>query len=311
MAANSVLDEAYGRLHHTGPEFVGWLSNHGPMAADALIRIGRAGEVARWVDGYAQRLEEEPAPRWAIDAAGWREPLGDPSRLGDWLAFFATAVHAEPWEALLATWWPRLLPGAIASATHGLIRTGHAVRALREEVTAERLDDIPAAGIGEGGGTRTRLARVAASTEWPRATQALRPVTPAAAGPAALDELVDAAVDRYLHWAHGNPVMLVHAATAPRAAALVIPALPTQLWQPTYNTAWAVTAAISAAYRPADPAAPPAHSPEDPESVTDRAVAVADEHAIKFVEVALESHRRGNGTALAAADRASELIGRA
>ena len=28
------LDEAYQRLHDTGPEFNGWLSNHGPMAAD-------------------------------------------------------------------------------------------------------------------------------------------------------------------------------------------------------------------------------------------------------------------------------------
>ena len=27
------LDEAYERLHATGPEFDGWLSNHGPMAA--------------------------------------------------------------------------------------------------------------------------------------------------------------------------------------------------------------------------------------------------------------------------------------
>ena len=30
------LDEAYQRLHATGPEFDGWLSNHGPMAAEAM-----------------------------------------------------------------------------------------------------------------------------------------------------------------------------------------------------------------------------------------------------------------------------------
>ncbi|GAA5139546.1 hypothetical protein [Pseudonocardia adelaidensis] len=39
---HDVLDETYQRLHRTGPEFVGWLSNHGPMAADALIRLGSA-----------------------------------------------------------------------------------------------------------------------------------------------------------------------------------------------------------------------------------------------------------------------------
>lgn len=36
-----VLDDAYEQLHTKGPEFGGWLSNHGPMAADALLRLGR------------------------------------------------------------------------------------------------------------------------------------------------------------------------------------------------------------------------------------------------------------------------------
>ncbi|GAB3949236.1 hypothetical protein GCM10027614_47670 [Micromonospora vulcania] len=31
---------------------------------------------------------------------------------------------------MLGTWWPRLLPGIAAGATHGVIRVGHAVRAL-------------------------------------------------------------------------------------------------------------------------------------------------------------------------------------
>lgn len=33
---------------------------------------------------------------------------------------------------MLLRWWPRLLPGLAASATHGVIRTAHAVRSLRE-----------------------------------------------------------------------------------------------------------------------------------------------------------------------------------
>ena len=40
----------------------------------------------------------------------------------------------------------------------------------------------------------------------------------------------------------------------------------------------------------------------------DEAVAGQDEHAIKFTEVAIESHRRGMPTALAAAARATSLI---
>ena len=40
------LDEAYERLHVTGPEFDGFLSNHGPMAAEAMVRHGQSGLVA-------------------------------------------------------------------------------------------------------------------------------------------------------------------------------------------------------------------------------------------------------------------------
>ena len=139
----------------------------------------------------------------------------------------------------------------------------------------------------------------------------LRPVTQPVAVPAALDELVDAAVTRYRLWAHGAPIMLVHAATAPRAAALVLPALPTHLWLATYNTAWAVSAAISAAYRPSTPAPPPSdieRAAISTEELTDLAVTTRDEHVIKFVEVAQESHRRGNAHALTAAARAAALI---
>ena len=129
--------------------------------------------------------------------------------------------------------------------------------------------------------------------------------------PAALDALVDAAVTRYEQWAHGSPIMLVHAATAPRAAALVLPALPEHMWKATFESAWTVCAAISTIYRPSTPP-PPASSTEraavSVDDVTDLAVASRDEHAIKFVEVALESHRRGNTSALTAGARAVQLI---
>lgn len=342
MAVNDVLDQTYERLHATGPEFEGWLSNHGPMAADALIRLGRADEVDHWVDEYARRLDEEPRPRWAIHEAEWREPLGDPVRLADWCALFGQQVHREPWQGLLARWWPRLLPGAIASATHGLIRTGHAVRAPGEHETTQRLDELaqalgywaarwqPLPGqqppdgaadisaaldgvptVGASGGARTRLAELAQLPAWTPAVTRLRPVTQPAAVPAALDALVDAAVTLYERWAHGSPVMLVHATTAPRAAALVLPALPTRMWLATYNTAWAVSAAISAAYRPSTPAPPPSdieRAAISAEDLTDLAVTTRDEHVIKFVEVAQESHRRGNDHALTAGARAASLI---
>lgn len=337
-----VLDETYTRMHATGPEFEGWLSNHGPMAADALIRLGCGEDVEVWLDGYARRLDEAPAPRWDIEEADWREVIGDPSRLGDWCALFDRQVREEPWRDVLARWWPRLLDGAVASAAHGLIRTGHAVRALLELPTPPRraelaqalgywaarhqplpdhpsphgdadfataLDAVPV--ISSSGGIRTRLSDLARTPSWPDTVARLRGAPQPGQVPAALDDLVDEAVTRYQRWAHGNPIMLVHAATAPRAARLVLPALPERLWAPTYDAAWAVTAAISAIYRPSTPP-PPAGSSErqtvTPQDVTARAIATGDEHAIKFIEVALESHHRGNNHALTAGARASYLI---
>lgn len=332
------LDEVYERLRRTGPEFDGWLSNHGPMAADALLRIGSGIDVHAWVDEYSVRLEESPTPRWPIEPDGWREVLGDPSRLGDWLAFFDRSLSEEPWTDVLSTWWPRLLPGAVASATHGLIRTGHAVRALREEDTGPRRDElaqalgywaarwlpVPGAGRPRGsltvtaaldhvpvldgsGGVRTRLHELGRRSDWASAVAAA-PAMATEDVPAAIDDLVDAAVRGYGRWATGNPVMLVHAATAPRAASLALPSLPTHLWTGTYEAAWVTSAAIAAVYRPAQDLATPAGG-RTPGELIDAVDASGDEHAIKFAEVAAEAHKRGVDTAIAAGLRAVELIG--
>lgn len=335
---NGILDEAYQRLHGTGPEFDGWLSNHGPMAADALLRLGAGDRVHGWVDRYLQRLHDAPQQRWPIGDDEWREVLGDPSRLGDWLGFFDRHLADAPWEAVLATWWPRLLPGSIASATHGLIRTGHAVRALREEVTGPRtaelaqalgywaarwqpvpgdvapggslraaaaLDGLPVLGVG--GGVRTRLAALGAVPGWTGALRAAAPV-PVAEVPAALDALVDAAVVRYGRWAPGSPVMLVHAATAPRAAALVLPSVPPGTWQATHAAAWTACATISALFRPrAELPDPPAGVGAD--EVLAAVLRSGDEHVVKFAETAAEAAARGVVPAAGAARRAAELIG--
>ena len=335
-----VLDDAYEQLHTKGPEFGGWLSNHGPMAADALLRLGRGDEVPGWVRGYAKRLEPMPGARLPIAEAEWPDLLGDASRLGDWCGLLTQQVCDEPWEDVLARWWPRLLPGAAAAAAHGLIRTGHAVRALREAVTAPRLAELgqalgywaarwqpvprpaPTRGMADvgvaldalpardlTGGIRTRLASLADDATWPASLAAVAPVADPLAVPAALDALVDAAVTRYGRWGQREPVMLVHAATAPRAIALVLPALPEQLWPASYEAAWMVTATIATVYRPSSLATVAGERPVTIEEVVEGAVESGDEHAIKFTEVAVESHRRGSALALAAAAHAVKWIG--
>ena len=128
---DDVLDAAYERLRSTGPEFDGWLSNHGPMAVEALGRHGHSDAIDRWLDGYTRRLEPAPRPAGRID--DWRLALGDPRMVGAWIGWFEEQLRNAPWAEVLSTWWPRLLPGIAAGATHGVIRVGHVVLVLREE----------------------------------------------------------------------------------------------------------------------------------------------------------------------------------
>lgn len=156
---------------------------------------------------------------------------------------------------VLYPWWPRLLPGIAAGATHGAIRVGHAVRGLREVETVPRVTELAHAfaywaarwqalpvvhGAGtataaallntvprvaeQSGGIRVGLAQLGGTLGWDTHAARLAAPRSAAEVPLALDALVDAAVAAYPSWAHGGPTMLVHAATAPNAVAAYRPA---------------------------------------------------------------------------------------
>ena len=345
-----ILDEAYQRLHRTGPEFDGWLSNHGPMAAEAMARHGHEEDVGPWLDGYIRQLEDFPIGTAPV-GADWAEALGDPRRIADWTVFFCREAAGQPWREILGTWWPRLLPGVAASATHGVIRVGHAVRALltdgEDEVHvtelahglaywAARWQPIPGTPAGpptralapaaalaavgrvadQTGGFRNRLPRLAGLAGWsavrsaPLITGSPEQVTAWLAG------LADAAVFRYLEFGHGNPTMLVHAATAPTAILRTLPALSQDLWAPSAVAAWEAAAALTAIYAAPEPA-PPETLPPAPtgpgaaEQAFARAVAHGDEHVIKFADTAADVHARtGHAAALAAAVHAVDLIPR-
>jgi hypothetical protein len=121
--------------------------------------------------------------------------------------------------------------------------------------------------------------------------------------------LVAAAVRRYATHAHGEPVMLVHAATAPNAVLRTLPSLPRELWALSAVTAWSAAAAIHAAYAPSTGLAVTDPIAADAADVFDRAVRHGDEHAIKLADTALEVHAwTGDPLAVVAALRALELI---
>lgn len=333
-----VLDEAYGRLRSTGPEFDGWLSNHGPMAAEALARHGHEDELLAWLEGYCRRLEAAPRPSHRVE--DWRAALGDPRRLGDWLGHFEEELRDHPWIQVLHTWWPRLVPGIAAGATHGVIRVGHAVRVLRDEgetparvaelgqglaYWAARWQPVPGASGPNGaldaetavaslpvipeqaGGIQSRLAQLEHVEGWAGAQQAL---APSGDWEAFLRDVVGAAVRRYATHAHGSPVMLVHAATAPNAVLRVLPSLPRDQWPASSAAAWSASAAVHAAYAPATGFPQPA-SPATAADAFDRAAQHGDEHVIKLADTALDTYAwTADDLALAAVERAALLIER-
>ena len=146
-AAPDAIDEILDMLHRTGPEYGGGLSNHGPMAAEALITLGRAEAALRWTEKYKTRLTSHPEARVPIAREDWREHLGKVARLGDWIAFFDRELAEASWQSVLNQWIPRLAPALMAAATHGTIRTGHAVRSLTTGETPRRLHEL-AEGLG-------------------------------------------------------------------------------------------------------------------------------------------------------------------
>jgi len=127
-----VLDEALTAMAAYGPEFGPGLSNHGPMAAEALVRLGREPDVGPFLERYTARLAPAPPSGRPLAGDRWEGALGDFGCYPDWEATFVGELAERRPAEVLATWVPRLAPGTIAAAGHGLLRTAHGTRALAD-----------------------------------------------------------------------------------------------------------------------------------------------------------------------------------
>ncbi|MCW2934010.1 MAG: hypothetical protein JWM19_4972 [Actinomycetia bacterium] len=340
---DEILDESLARLARTGPEYRGGLSNHGPMAAEALVRLGRADQVEHWVDSYIQQLDDAPRPSGRITDDTWREALGDHARVADWTDYLASQLADEPWRDVLARWWPRLAPGLAAAATHGIIRTSHAARALNASPSPERArelahalgywaatyDELPGTPRTSGQqapaqavrglprqATRPEHGLISAElrrrldgdTQLVPAVDALRPPTDVQADLLALGTEF---ASQFVVYGRTHPIAMLHAVTASVAARSVLPLLPAEVARGTYDRLWQAGAALVSVYSSGAAAeAVPASEPPGLDDLADRAAQTGDAHAIKLTEACLRLHaEHPEPVLLHAAARASELLG--
>jgi hypothetical protein len=344
-ATTDALDDALTVFAATAPTYgrLG-LANHGPMAAEALAQLGRHDAIAEWAARYAKRLDAAPPPaRRPLAEAEWQDALGQEARYPEWLALFEREVADRPSAAVAGEWAPRLLPGTIGAATHGLIRTGHAVRALgvadtpprRVEVAsalafwassyrelpgpplligregvAEALADLPY--LPEDAPAAVLISdRVAAVTDIAdEFEQAVASLGWTGSAVELLDELAAGGAGAYLRNADaGGAIGLLHSVTSPLACELVLPWLAEEDRAAAVGYAWQAAAALHVAYD-TDRVTP---VPDEPalasDDLIDRALASGDEHAIKLCEAALRAFSRCGDPALllAAADAATRL----
>lgn len=138
----SLLDKALHQLSGSGAFLKNGFVNHAPMAAEALVAMGKAEEAQAWVAQQLAHLMPEQELQQDLRDFDWQTNLGGLSKEAAWRGFFAKALEGEDWRTVLDCWSMRLAPGLSAAATHGIIRLGHAARALGVDDTPLRRREL-------------------------------------------------------------------------------------------------------------------------------------------------------------------------
>jgi hypothetical protein len=341
------IDEAYSIFAHSGPEFGGGLSNHGPMASEAIAAMERPDAILKWASRYAARLESHPSPSARIPEADWREALGKEKRVGDWIAFFDESLKEAPWRVVLDKWVARLAPGIAAAAFHGVLRTAHAARALGDRENSIRIREL-AEGLGYWAATYqplpgspdgphdalpsraiqsvTRLPMerrkvggfltdgIAALATFEPFNDVVAKVDTSGDLSAFLSDLTETFARAYLKNATGigGVIVFIHCVTGSRAVRNLAPYIDGATARAAARYAWQAAAGLYAAFANAAPSLD-----ESPvlqfgvDELIDRAIAHGDEHAIKFTEACIHEYALNpQPVYLAAAAHAIEMLPR-
>ncbi|MBC6468372.1 DUF4243 domain-containing protein [Actinomadura alba] len=286
------IDDALDRMWEVGFEFGPDFAVHAPMAAETLITLGHPDVVPSWLElnRRQRRYTAPPAAAEPIpddDPGAQRLALGDYRRVADWVAFFDRRLDTAPWQEVVVRWWPVLLDGAFAAFTHGLIRTAHAVRILRTtpEPSPLQLNEL-ARGLAYWAARHTPI--MTGDADERTSAPAERDVQ------VALSDLTVASAGKYATLAPRPPVPLVHAITAPAAMRLVLPILPGELRLRTCEVAERLVEMvwnrIPGFPSGRGPAREPGYRPPTGEHLTEEAVQIGDEHAIKLAEACVREY---------------------
>lgn len=342
-----VMDEVLDLLEDAGPEYGPGFSSHAPMAAEALLAMGRKDTIIPWVTGYRKRLPGNPAPGLPVIGGSWSDALGSIGRYADWVACFEEELRGGNWHTVLNVWVPRLLPGMVGAAWHGAIRTGHAVRSLNREESpaklrelaralaywAARYQSLPGLPLPEAD-VRSPLTVIDEVPPLPdgdrlmkgliyekvRRLDGFRPFEQVInlTGPADditpfYVDLLEAFVRVYLAngTTRGSVITFIHGVTGPGAVYLMAPCLLPHISRVAMRYAWQASASLFAAIgREIDRVSYDAYD-KSIENLITRAVQTGDEHAIKFTEVCIRAHHiKPRPIFLVAAEHAVDRLGR-
>ncbi|HTO72034.1 MAG TPA: questin oxidase family protein [Myxococcota bacterium] len=317
------LDETLRDLAAYGPDLANGNTNHAPMAVEALCALGRADAAPAWLARYRAQLLPMPERRERITQASWRSALARTERAGDWSDFFREELANEPWRAVLDRWVGRLAPALCASAAHGVIRVGHAARALAHGESPERVRELADALASWAFAWQVLPTSTAPAAKAYPAAEALAhvPVAPPerrvfkgsivsalegldqfpefapaidllALGPdpaAQLAELTEVFARVYVANAHDvlTCIVFVHGVTSVTALGHLLPFLSPAHQRAGMRFAWQTGAALYAAFGKSAPAREIEPPRESLEVLAERAVAHGDEHAIKLAEACL------------------------
>ncbi len=328
------LSAALQSFSGTGPVYSDHgLSNHGPMVVEVLDHLGRADAIAPWVAHYRSRLDPAPPPaQKPLNEAEWPDALGISDQYPEWLMLFETEMADRPAAAVVGEWVPRLLPGAVAAAAHGLIRTAHALRGLQGANTPARQlevatglaywasvyqelpgppllighQDVPAAladlpylpeDTPEEFNISARVAHVTDIAD--EFEQAVASLGHSGDALSFIDALALGGARAYLRNVDGGQaIALIHAITAPMALELVLPWLAPEDRDAALGYVWQAVASIHVAYDIDRHHTPEHDAPEhtdplpSPDELIKRALLSGDAHALKLTEAVLRSYGR-------------------